>query len=501
MIRLFTLLSLISVTAPISVVRGAEIEHDIGLQMAENPPMIIQTSNPPPAPEPTEEFEIREGYRLVTTLDDFRKAIKMDNQRVRMKPGIYRADSFDPQIELPIKEAPGIGRNRKEGIQQQIFAVTGSHNIFDLRGVVIETPVSVQNKLTRRPHVSDCWSILGTKNTFIGGYFRNVIDMKYPDYGVCDNEFEIKGDGNRFFDCVFVVKGSFPYGYSDYFGKGAGSFGRLNKHCFMSIDHANGTELIRCKVFQQSFGHCVHFHTVDGALIQDCFFTGTIRPTDDIYRERVGNAVDNDFNILFRGKRPIPKNEVIPLTEDGIRSYEDVKNITVINTTVERMRGAIQLLCTGDVILENVTVREPGDFSFDVSAVEGSRIVMKNCRSDVAYNPVFNLTRGEIPKSASYEVTLLNAPEGTKHTVRSSLGRICGEDCTFIFRDGTTRPLDEKVNFLVCGGTQPLTDSTVENHTTAKLILEENVKNCVIRSAGPVEDKGSGNRVETIPLK
>jgi hypothetical protein len=168
---------------------------------------------------------------------------------------------------------------------------------------------------------------------------------------------------------------------------------------------------------------------------------------------------------------------------------------------VERMRGAIQLLCTGDVILENVTVREPGDFSFDVSAVEGSRIVMKNCRSDVAYNPVFNLTRGEIPKGASYEVTLLNAPEGTKHTVRSSLGRICGEDCTFIFRDGTTRPLDEKVNFLVCGGTQPLTDSTVENHTTAKLILEENVKNCVIRSAGPVEDKGSGNRVETIPLK
>ena len=501
MIRTFSFVGFLAVATSLPVARGAEIEHDIGLQMAGNSPMIVQTTHPPAPPEPTEDFDTKAGYRLVTSLDDFRKAIKMDNQRVRMKPGIYRADSFDPPIKRPLKQSPGIGRNRKEGRQEQIFAVTGSHNIFDLRGVVIETPVSVQNKLSRRPHVADCWNVSGTKNTFIGGYFRNVIDMEYPKYGVCDNEFEIQGDGNRFFDCTFVVKGSFPYGYSDYFGKGAGAFVRLNKHSFMSIDHANDTELIRCKVYQQSFGHCVHLHTVDGMMIKDCFFTGTIRPTNDIYKEKEGTAVDKDFNILFRGKRPIPRDEVIPLTEDGIRSYDNVKNITIMNTTVERMRGAIQLLLTGDVVLENVTVREPGDFSFDVSAVEGSRIVMKNCRSDIAYNPVFNLTRGDLPTDARYELTILNAPEGTRHTARSSLGTIVGKDCSFIFRDGTTRPLDEEVNYLICGGKKPLTGSTVDNYTNAKLILEENVKDCVIRSAGPVEDKGRGNRVEKIPLK
>ena len=68
---------------------------------------------------------------------------------------------------------------------------------------------------------------------------------------------------------------------------------------------------------------------------------------------------------MYRGKRPIPHDQMIPLTEDGVRSYGGDKNITVVDTTVERMRGCFQLLCEGDVTLENVTVLEAGDFSFD----------------------------------------------------------------------------------------------------------------------------------------
>lgn len=469
---------------------------DPGLQYLQNPPMVIQARTPPPLPEPTEDFEIRRGYRLITTLDEFREVIKKSNQRIRMKPGVYRATKADPPLTLPLASwGLRSGREERKSYQEHIFAVNGSNNSFDLRGVVIETPVSVQSKLSRRVHVADSWHVNGENNTFIGGYFRNVIDMPYPTFQVTGNEFEICGDGNRFFDCVFVVKGSVPYGYTDFYGKGAGSFGRLNKHCFMSIDHANDTTLIRCKVFQQSFGHCVHFHTVDGVLIQDCVFSGTLRPTDDIFKEVVGRAVEHDFHMLYRKKQPIPRGEVIPLTEDGIRSYEEVKNIKVVNTTIERMRGAIQLLCVGDVTLENVTVLECGDFSYDVSSTSGSRIVMKDCRGDVAYNPLFNLTRGEVPRNALYEVTILSPPEGSKPTPRSSLGKICGKKCKFIIKDGTTRPLPEQANYLVCGDGQELVDSTIENHTIAKLILKKNVRGCTIRSVGPVEDQGSRNRV------
>ena len=489
-------LVVVGTLAGLPSVQAQDDAFDPGLQHTENPPMVINTRQPPPLPVPTEDFEVRKGYRIITSLDEFREVTKKSNQKIRMKPGVYRATKADPPVTFPLESSRlSKAKDVKQSYQEHIFAVNGSNNYFDLRGVVIETPVSVQSKLTGRVHVSDSWHINGSGNVFIGGYFRNVLDMPYPTYRVTGNEFEIRGDRNRFFDCVFVIKGSVPYGYTDFYGKGSGSFGRLNKHCFMSIDHANGTELIRCQVYQQSFGHCVHFHTVDGALIQDCMFTGTLRPTDDIFDEVVGRAIEHDFHMLYRKKQPIPRGEVIPLTEDGIRSYEDVKNIKVVNTTVERMRGAIQLLCTGDVTLENVTVLESGDFSFDVSATSGSRIVMKDCKGDVAYNPLFNLTRGDLPEGATYEVTLLSPPEGSRSTPRSSLGKICGRKCTFIIKDGTTRPLAEDTNYLNCGGDKELTDSTIDNQSSAKLILHKNVRNCTIRSKGPVEDNGSGNRV------
>jgi hypothetical protein len=186
---------------------------------------------------------------------------------------------------------------------------------------------------------------------------------------------------------------------------------------------------------------------------------------------------------------------MIPLTEDGVRSYGGDRNITVIDTTVERMRGCFQLLCVGDVTLENVMVLEAGDFSYDLSAGDKGQVVMKNCRGDIAYSPLFNLTRGPVPEGAFYEVTILSPAKGVQPTARTSLGSICGDRCTFILHDGTNRPLPREVNRLNCGGKKGLTNSTVTNHTTATLILNERVRKCVIRSVGPVEDHGSQNTV------
>lgn len=463
-----------------------ERSKNLGLQYPENPPMELITKTPPEPMVNPEDFEIRDGFTLVESLEDFRVVIKQDNQKIRMKPDIYRAETCDP---------PSDG-------QAHIFAVTGSDNHFDLRGVVFETPVSVQSTLPRKGHMSDTWHINGANNTFEGGYFCNIIDRPYPEYRVTENEFEVRGDGNTFLNCTFFITGSVPYGYTDYYGKGGPNFGRLNKHSFMSLHHVNDTTLIGCQVYMQSFGHCVHFHTVDGVLVKDCFFTGTLRPTNDIFKETVGRAVKYDFQIMYRGERPIPRDQMIPLTEDGVRSYDKDKNITVVNTTVERLRGCFQLLCDGDITLENVTVREAGDFCYDLSAGDKGTVVMTNCRSDLAYSPVFNLTRGPVPKDAFYEVTILNPPEGTTPTARTSLGTICGENCTFVLHDGTTTPLPEEHNVLRCGGgfreNQGLTNSTVTNYTAAKVILDEHVRNCTINSVGPVEDHGKGNTITQI---
>lgn len=469
-----------------------------GFQYLENPPMEVIAHEPPEPAPVTEDFEVRPGYVVIDSLDLFRKAIKLNGKKIRMKPGIYRAEKTDPPMEFT---ALNEDENGERGTvkQDHIFAVTGSNNIFDLRGVVIETPVSVQSTLSRGSHVADSWHINGNKNTFIGGYFRNVLDKPYPDFFVTECEFEICGDGNKFVDCTFVIKGSIPYGYTDFYGKGRTHYGRLNKHSFMSILNANDTTLKGCKVYQQSFGHCVHLHNVDGVTIEDCYLTGALRPTNDIFKEKVGRAVDYKFEMMYRSQQPIPRDWVIPLTEDGIRAYNNVRNVTVTDTTVERLRGCFQLLCPeGDIILENVTVLEAGDFAYDLSVGAEGKVIMKNCSSDGAYNPVFNLTRGAVPEDAFFELTLVDPPEGAITTERSGLGIISGDDCEFIFHDGTTRPRPESANRLLCGGKHGLRDSKVTNYTTATLVLGPNVQNCRIKSVGAVEDNGYRNRVSAL---
>jgi len=477
-----TCLSVLALQSP----ADADAVKDTGLQFAENPPMrTVHRAAPQPEPNP-ENFEVRPGFRVIDSLDAFRRIVKQDDQKIRMKPGVYRAEKVDPP--MPEKN------------QQHIFAVNGSGNHFDLRGVVIETPVSVQSQLTNKAHVADSWHINGHDNTFEGGYFRNVVDRPYGKYNVTENEFEVPGDRNVFINCTFVIKGSVPYGYSDFYGKGSSRWGRLDKHSFMSIS-GSGTELIGCAVYQQSYGHGVHFHGADGALIKDCYLTGTLRPTNDIYKEKVGRAKQFDFNIMYRGQRPIPRDQMIPLTEDGIRTYGGDKNIQVINTTVERFRCGAQIHAEGHIVLRNVTVREAGYFGFDVSAGPSGRVTMQNCRADVAYSPLFNLTRGALPHNSVYEVTVLpprpgvEVTEGTNLGRPTDLGRLCGRNTTFIFHKGGEQPLPEKILRIRLGDGKPLVDSKVINNTPARIVLSNKVRNCTIKSLSPVEDHGQNNTI------
>lgn len=59
-------------------------------------------------------FEIREGFTLVKTLDEFRAAIKKDNQNIRMKPGVYRAGiAYNPPFNLKIEPEAALARKKR----------------------------------------------------------------------------------------------------------------------------------------------------------------------------------------------------------------------------------------------------------------------------------------------------------------------------------------------------------------------------------------------------
>ena len=471
-----------------------EFVVDPALQLVDNPPMQRITRPAPPLPEPTEDFEVRDGFTLIDNMDDFREAIKKDGQKIRLKPMQYMVEKIDPPFTWTKRRPVEDGKERTT-TQQQVFVVSGSDNYFDLRGAVISIPSSLKNKLSGKPHVSDNWRIAGENNTFEGAYFRTETDLPYTKYFSGGNLFEVVNDGNTFLDCIFHVKGCQPYGYSDYLGKGRGAFTKLDKFSFMSLEDSNGTTLRGCKIYNHAFGHGIHFHKVDGVLIEDCFFTGALRETNDIYREKVGVMKEKGFKILFRGERPIPRNEVIPLTEDAIRTYNEVKNVVVRNTTVERQRGNTAMNGVGDMTFENCTMIEAGSRSFDITSGDQGKVVVKNCFSDLAYNPVFG-TGPQEPVGAFYEVTILSPADHVKFTKNSSLGTISGIDSTYILHDGTTKKLPRKVNILTCGGgKQVLKDSTVLNYTPGAIILEGNTSGNTIRSIGPVKDNGKNNTV------
>ncbi|MHC4559430.1 MAG: hypothetical protein ACYS80_19220 [Planctomycetota bacterium] len=60
----------------------AEEKKEHGVQFAENLPMQVFSKTPPiPAPI-TDTFKIRKGYTLIKMLDEFRAAIKKDNQKI-----------------------------------------------------------------------------------------------------------------------------------------------------------------------------------------------------------------------------------------------------------------------------------------------------------------------------------------------------------------------------------------------------------------------------------
>lgn len=41
---------------------------------------------------------------------------------------------------------------------------------------------------------------------------------------------------------------------------------------------------LRARMETHGWGTALHFHAVDGVLIKDCFFTGTLRPTPGVER-------------------------------------------------------------------------------------------------------------------------------------------------------------------------------------------------------------------------
>lgn len=432
----------------------------------------------------------------VDSLDGLREVISKSDQQIKLMPGRYKVadrngfhfagsnndiDLTDVHIEVPLDVASG----------RNLFRLAGNH--ITLRGGTIE----------------DTYPEGRTKVTDYGRYNRS---RKYGRM----NEIVIPGDDNRVIGTKLIVRGSFPYGYGNMFGIGAGAVVGLSKHCGIQIT-GNRCVIDGCHLKMEAFGHAIFVQGGDRTTVRNTVVEGTLRPSNDCYEETHDGDLAKRFHYklqwpdLVRGL-PIPRDHMINCTEDGIRAYKGAGEMVVENCIVKKCRGGIKLYMAKSA---NVTDCEVLD-----CVVQGyslpSRGVIRNSSGNAAYGPLLYV-HSDRHTGQQIELTVHPSPHSLgDHPLAAIKGR--GHTIEFARSDQTEsetpRPIivgyPMRFDFLCTAypdvpkgleqhfkkhspGTYVASDITLVNETTHPVVLGELSEKNIVNSAGEVRDLGSSN--------
>lgn len=410
----------------------------------------------------------------VSTLPELREAVQKSNHTIVMKRGRYSL------TDLP-------SRSRS-------FPCSGSNNTIILSGVHVNAPVGS----TRRSYIT----ISGNKNTFRGGTFEDT----YPnglktitDFSSYNRNrsklarglrgsavFGITGDNNTVLGTKLTVRGSFPYGYGSIYGIGADNVYGLDKRCGMLVT-GEGNTVDGCEVQQRAFGHGIYMQPpADRTVIRNTLVEGVMRPSKDLHRETDPKDLParSKYRLPLSRNRPIPKDVMLPLAEDGIRAYSRSGSVTVENCTVRRMRGGIRLYLARSATVRNSTAVDCGHTNFNMP--RGGTIT--GSTGNFTFCPLsdFRLSRSR----QKIELTILPSP----HAVGPhNLADILGDDHRIVLRRHRG-PIDRDRRPIVVKGD----NSIIRNETEYRLVLDPSASGNTVVSFGPVTDLGKGNKVSRI---
>lgn len=436
-------------------------------------------------------------YITINSIQELREAAVKNDQKVRMAAGHYVLNDTEPENKIVIE-------------------FSGSNNTFDLTDVTIELPTEILRDMAKTPvHGIKAYYITGDNLTFEGGYFKDTGDYP-PKISVPD--FYVTGDDVTFSNCMFIIRGSSPYGVGDMLGKGRGSAVKLQKHSAMAIT-GDRALIDNCKFRIHTFGHGIHIHGSQDTHLRNVIVMGDQRTTDDIYESQDPFMAPFDYKIQYPSwlkGQPIPKGQMIGLTEDGIRAYTDgadkdgnrrrTGHITVENCKVNAMRGGITLaLASSATVTDSLAIYCAHGFSLP------SNSVIKNSKGNAAYGPLLTLPYAHKSNSV-IELELIDATEEIgDHPLAQITGS--GHEITITTQSGTS---PKALRPIILGNTgsryTEATTNTSELMTRNKasgIILNNLTKHpvkpstysssCKIKSKGQViTDEGSNNQIKQL---
>lgn len=422
----------------------------------------------------------------VSSLKELSQYTTQSNVKVKLIPGIYKiadyltADSIQAKI------------SRKD---YSYLNFSGSNNLFDMEGVHIKIDTELRELLKFPIHTNEIL-VTGNENELKGLKITCVGNGLSPGGAT----LEVAGRNNTIKNFDITVRGSFPYGYGDLFGKGGPDVIRHKKQSGFLITGSH-TKVIGCKLYMHSFGHGFFIQKeASDVYFEDCYVEGETRTTDDVLKETSGAAFDVKFRTWTpnrEGQYVVTPGYMKSLCEDGFRTYGQNKNIRFKNCTAKNTRGGFELRTNGGVVLENCTV-----IGSERAFWFGNEAVAKNCKGDANYGPLLFMEGSNatieielLPNESDRIVHALATIQGSNNQVTLKATKGINRNKSLPILIGYTHPEHgESMSPYSLGACINL---KLKNMTNMPIVISDKVSATSIETKGIVEDdKGVNNLIK-----
>ena len=423
-----------------------------------------------------------DGFIVLDNLDDLRGYANADKKKIRMKPGVYELNTacFRHFIEF-----------------------TGNDNHWDLTGVTISASLELFRQFGYRGGTAGLYCVIdltGDRNILEGLTVKN----NGTGHGISGRNklFNITGSDCLIRNVTAITRGSRPWGYGSLFGISGGVVRKMNG--IRIGQPARNTRLIGSRVHMRAMGHAIFVQGAIDTLIEDCHVDGMLRPTNEILAETSGYAFDQGFKVPGYGEgvqigedQLIPPDEIVSLSEDGIRMYPSNEGVntgstTIINCTVTNMRRGI---CTGLSAAPDRVINCEVKNCIAAGYNAGSNDTLIGCRADAKYAEALCL-----PYIHSHDAQVeLEILDSRKRMANNLLAKINGShhkislrtsDPTFVPDEMTVELASKNGYGSFQKGERKTNGVTLNNQTAARVILFSGAVGNTIISKGHVTDKG-----------
>ncbi|MGJ8650175.1 MAG: discoidin domain-containing protein [Opitutaceae bacterium] len=386
------------------------------------------------------------------------------------------------------------------------FEFWGSNSTYDFTGVTLNFAADIYDSGLSMSHMQ----IFGNNNVL-----KNLTMIDLCDkYGTAGKDggvnLIIDGEYNRVEGFYFEIRGSYPYGYGDSFGKGGTYTIKHWKHSGVLV-RGNYNHLLNCTLMQESYGHCIFMQAASNPTIEGCYVEAETVTTDDILAETSGPAFD--INFLTVWGFTLPAGYTKSTSEAGIRAYNagntyingawisrGTNDPTVLNNTLVNTRVGVTLThASGFKYVEGCTA---------IGTERGYAIgsgVIKNCFSDVKHGPAFGVDY-ESDSGVIADITIL-PHDGANYNGSKHVAYIIGTNHNLTFRSTVQNP--EQVLEINVGGDKRIisestvtedflaNDNVINNLTGYPLVVDDNTTGNTGQSIGTITDAGTLNSFTT----